>query len=101
MQLGADPEPHVGSDSPGRLAQDAGRARQHILDRVGPGHPVGELRQNLVRRGPLAVDQAVGEPPAPVLIGWKATATMAVARTDRPTLPFEPMIAPIPTTIPT
>ena len=66
MQLGTDPEPHVGPDGAGCLAQDAGRARQHVLHRVRPGHPVGELRENLVRGGPLSVHEPVGEPPAPV-----------------------------------
>ena len=71
LQLRADPEPHVGPDGAGRLAQDAGRARQHVLHRVGPGHPVGELRENLVRGGPLSVHEPVREPPAPVADGLK------------------------------
>ena len=35
---------------------------QQALGGVGACHPLRQLRQRLVRRGPLAVDQAVGQP---------------------------------------
>ena len=54
-------QPDVRPGGPGALGQDPGHPRQQILGRVGPRHPPGEVREDLVGSGPLAVDQPVGQ----------------------------------------
>ena len=64
-QLPVDGQPHVGALGADALAQDPRHPRQHVLVGVGPADAFGELRQHLVRRRALAVDDAVGEPREP------------------------------------
>lgn len=54
---GSKPDLHAGS--PGPLGQDPRHSGKDIVDRVGVGEPVGELRKDLVRTGPFAVHEAV------------------------------------------
>ena len=65
LKLASSAQPHVGPVGAGRLRQDTSGLRQHIFDRVRAGHPVGELREDLVGRGTLSIDEPVGESSAP------------------------------------
>jgi hypothetical protein len=60
-QLPADPNPRLSPVRAGRAGQD----RHHPVHGLGevqlPGHVFGEVGQHLVRRGPLAIHQAVRE----------------------------------------
>ena len=61
-ELVADADPHVGARGPGAAGERARHPRQELLVRVRVAEPFGELREHLVRRGALAVDEPVGEP---------------------------------------
>ena len=63
----ADLEPDVRALGGGALGEDARHPRQQDVGRRRLRHALGELRQHLVRRGPLAVDEAVGEALHPLL----------------------------------
>ena len=54
-------QPDVRPGGRGALGQDPGHPRQQVLGRVGPGHPPREVREDLVRGGPPAIDQPVGQ----------------------------------------
>ncbi len=60
-ELGAESQPHAGRLDPGALGDDAGRLGEELGGLRGAGHPVGELGQDLVRRRPVAVHQALGD----------------------------------------
>ncbi len=59
------PEPHFGPGRAAALRKHSGRPGQDVLQIERPGHALGELGQDLVGRGPLAVYQAVGESSGP------------------------------------
>ena len=61
-QLGAVFQPHHRTVGAGTLGQDPGHPREHVLGGVGPAHPPGELAERLIRGGPLAEHQPVGQP---------------------------------------
>ena len=62
----ADTEPNVGAGRPRPFGEHLRRSGEDVLHGVRTGHLVRELRKHLVRRGPLAVDQPVGEPLGPI-----------------------------------
>lgn len=61
--LVADPQPHACDARAGAPRQDLGHPRQHVLRRVRLADAFAELRQDLVRRCPPPVDEAVPDPP--------------------------------------
>ena len=61
-QLGADAEPDGRVARSGALPEHARHPRQDVLHGVRPRHAFRELRQDLVRRGALPVDDPVREP---------------------------------------
>ena len=65
-KLGAVLQPHHRTVSAGTLGQDPGHPRERVLGGVGPPHPAGELAERLIRGGPLAEHQPVGQPLHPL-----------------------------------
>ena len=64
-QLVPHGEPYVGPLRADPFTEHAHHARQHVFVGVRAADTFGELRQHLVRRRALAVDEAVGEPGEP------------------------------------
>ena len=65
-KLCSNAEPDVGPHRPRALGEHARGPGKDVLDGEGARHPLGELREHLVRCRPLPVDDAVGESLGPV-----------------------------------
>ena len=76
----SDPQPHHDLLGAGPRRHDLRHLRQDVLAGIGAADPPGEVGQHLVRGGPPAVHDPVGQPPGPLVrTGWNATATTAAA----------------------
>ena len=64
-QFRADPDPCLHPRGPGRARQQRHHPVQGVTQVDLPGHVGGEIGQDLIRRGPFAIDQAVGQPCGP------------------------------------
>src|SRR5437016_549812 len=62
MELRPYAQPNLRSGSAGPLSEDLRQPGEHVLGGTCPSHPIGELRQHLVRGGPRPVHDPVGKP---------------------------------------
>jgi hypothetical protein len=65
-ELVIDPQPHDHVFGAGPVGHDVRHLRQDVLVRIRAADALGELRQDLVRGGPPAVHDAVGQPTGPL-----------------------------------
>ena len=91
----SDPQPHHGPLGAGPRGHDLRHLRQDVLGRVGAADPLGEVGQHLVRRGPPAVHDPVGEPPRPL------ADRLERERHDRGRERRQQRAAPVPASVPT
>jgi hypothetical protein len=68
-KLVADAQPHLGARCSRPLSENPGHPGQHVLGRIRASHPLGELREDLVGRRSLPVDDAVGQTPGALAKG--------------------------------